>query len=199
VKVAQVKLSWLFRYLLVEMLLLLEAIVECTLDTWWSTYGMEVLGFNVAIQCMVQEMVIGLVVPLLYPEMEVLLQLVVSLTSVTPESTIGRDLSGYSARGLEILGEAWGDHSGCSISLSKDTNTLTIGSRLNDGANGVDSGHVRVFDWVGNAWAQRGADIDGEAAGGQFGRSVSMSANGNIVAAGARNYDANGLELAGHV
>jgi hypothetical protein len=192
VKVAQVKLSWLFRYLLVEMLLLLEAIVECTLDTWWSTYGMEVLGFNVAIQCMVQEMVIGLVVPLLYPEMEVLLQLVVSLTSVTPESTIGRDLSGYSA--------AWKfsvKHG--SISLSKDTNTLTIGSRLNDGANGVDSGHVRVFDWVGNAWAQRGADIDGEAAGGQFGRSVSMSANGNIVAAGARNYDANGLELAGHV
>ncbi len=85
------------------------------------------------------------------------------------------------------------------ISLSKDTNTLTIGSRLNDGANGVDSGHVRVFDWDGNAWSQRGADIDGEAAGGQFGRSVSMSANGNIVAAGARNYDANGLELAGHV
>jgi hypothetical protein len=55
----------------------------------------------------------------------------------------------------------------------------------NDGANGANSGHVRVFDWNGAAWVQRGDDIDGEAAGDRSGTSVSLSAGGEVLAIGA--------------
>lgn len=47
--------------------------------------------------------------------------------------------------GNDIFGEASLDYSGRSVSLSSDATTVAIGASLNDG-NGVDSGHVRVYD-----------------------------------------------------
>jgi hypothetical protein len=47
--------------------------------------------------------------------------------------------------GIDINGEAAGDGYGFSVALSADANTLTVGGIFNDG-NGVDSGHVRVFN-----------------------------------------------------
>ena len=47
--------------------------------------------------------------------------------------------------GADIDGEAVGDHSGESVSLSSDGNRLAIGAGGNDG-NGTGSGHVRVYD-----------------------------------------------------
>ena len=47
--------------------------------------------------------------------------------------------------GQEIDGEAAGDNSGSSVSLSADGHTVAIGARYNDGDNGIDSGHVRIF------------------------------------------------------
>ena len=47
-------------------------------------------------------------------------------------------------------------------------------------------------------WNQMGADIDGEAAGDESGRSVSLSGDGNIVAIGALLNDGNGSN-SGHV
>lgn len=44
-----------------------------------------------------------------------------------------------------IDGEAAGDQSGFSVSLSSDASTLAIGAVQND-ANGLESGHVRVYD-----------------------------------------------------
>ena len=61
------------------------------------------------------------------------------------------------------------------------------------------SGHVRVYVWNGSAWrVQRGADIDGEAFGDESGWSVSLSADGNIVAIGAELNDGNGSD-SGHI
>ena len=51
---------------------------------------------------------------------------------------------------------------------------------------------------AGSSWSQLGSDIDGEAAGDQFGYSVSMDSNGDQVAIGAPTNDGNG-EDAGHV
>ena len=66
--------------------------------------------------------------------------------------------------GADIDGEAAGDESGRnSVSLSSDGSRLAIGGYLNDG-NGTSSGHVRIYDYIGSAWVQVGADIDGEAA-----------------------------------
>jgi hypothetical protein len=70
--------------------------------------------------------------------------------------------SAWAVRGTNIfLGEGSNDYSGMSVSLSKDGKVVAVGAPLNDGANGTDSGHARVYAWDGSAWAQRGADIDG--------------------------------------
>ena len=61
---------------------------------------------------------------------------------------------------------------------------------------------MRVYEWNTPAfpdqWKQRGADIDGDAAGDKSGWSVSVSDDGTIVAIGAILNDGNGSD-AGHV
>ena len=48
--------------------------------------------------------------------------------------------------GADINGEASGDQSGYSVSLSSDGSIVAIGAPINDGNNGSESGHVRVFN-----------------------------------------------------
>jgi hypothetical protein len=63
---------------------------------------------------------------------------------------------------MAIVGESAFDYSGESVSLSSGGLILAIGPHLNDGAEtGSDSGHVRVFQWSGTEWEQRGSEIDG--------------------------------------
>ena len=103
----------------------------------------------------------------------------------------------WAQAGSDIDGEAAGDNSGSSVSLSSDGTRVAIGAEGNDGG-GSNSGHVRIYDWNGTAWAQAGSDIDGEAAGDRFGASVSLSSDGTRVAIGATNNDGTGSN-AGHV
>ena len=103
----------------------------------------------------------------------------------------------WSQLGSDIDGEAAGDKSGQSVSLSSDGTILAIGAPQNDG-NGTDSGHVRVYQYSSGSWSQLGSDIDGEAAGDESGQSVSISNDGTIVAIGAHKNDGNGTS-SGHV
>lgn len=98
-------------------------------------------------------------------------------------------------KGADINGEADGDWSGYGVSMP-DPSTVAIGARFNDGS-GSGSGHVRIYDWIGSAWVQKGVDIDGEASGNRSGHSVSM-ADPNTVAIGAPENDGNGWS-SGHV
>jgi len=98
---------------------------------------------------------------------------------------------------LDINGEAAGDNSGESVSLSSDGTIVAIGASGNDG-NGNNSGHVRVYQNVSGVWTQIGADINGEAASDESGESVSLSSDGSIVAIGASYSSANGYG-SGHV
>ncbi len=97
----------------------------------------------------------------------------------------------WTQKGIDIDGEAAGDQSGTSVSMP-DSNTVAIGAYSNDD-NGIDAGHVRIYNWNGSAWIQKGSDIDGEAAGDQSGRSISMP-DSNTIAIGARNNDGNGSD-----
>ena len=97
--------------------------------------------------------------------------------------------------GQDIDGEVAYDFSGF-VSISSDGSIVAIGAGSNDG-NGIDSGHVRVYQYNGNNWVQLGQDIDGEAAG-DVGGLVSISSDGSIVAIGAIGNDGNG-DSAGHV
>ena len=101
--------------------------------------------------------------------------------------------SGYAwvQRGNEIDGEAAGDKSGYSVSLSADGNIVAIGAPYNDDGN-TNSGHVRVFAYVGNNWIQIGNDIDGVVVGGFLGGSLSLSSDGKFLAIGAKS-DSNGI------
>jgi len=99
--------------------------------------------------------------------------------------------------GSDINGEAAGDYSGNSVSLSSDGTIVAIGANFNDG-NGSNSGHVRVYEYSGSSWSQLGADINGDSSGDYSGRSVSLSSDGTIVAIGAYGNDVNGSN-SGHV
>jgi uncharacterized protein YjdB len=103
-------------------------------------------------------------------------------------------------RGSDINGEATGDYSGVSVSLSSDGNTVAIGAINNDASGNLlsNAGHARVYDWDTVAWTQRGQDIDGEAASDNSGWSVSLSSDGNRIAVGAMYNDGTGSD-AGHV
>ena len=107
------------------------------------------------------------------------------------------DGSAWQQKGDDIEGEAAYDYSGSSVSLSSDGSIVAVGANGNDG-NGVNAGHVRLFEWDGSAWVQKGGDIDGEAEGDRLGASVSLSSDGSIVAVGATSNDGNGAN-AGHV
>ena len=109
------------------------------------------------------------------------------------------DLSGsiWVKIGEDINGEAPGDWSGYSVSLSSDGSKVAVGARLNDG-NGNDSGHVRVYEYQDSSWVQFGQDIDGEYQKNSSGHSVSLSYNGLRVAIGTHLNDNNGRN-SGHV
>eukprot|EP00956_Cyclotella_meneghiniana_P001294 scaffold1399_cov48-Cyclotella_meneghiniana.AAC.6 len=109
------------------------------------------------------------------------------------------DTNSWTQVGEDIDGEAAGDRSGHSVSLSGDGNVLAIGAYGNNGNNGSNSGHVRVYRLVDNSWTQVGEDIDGEAANDWSGHSVSLSGDGNVLAIGATGNDANGNLESGHV
>jgi hypothetical protein len=85
--------------------------------------------------------------------------------------------------GQDIDGEAPGDRFGHSTSLSSDGSIVAIGGYGNSD-NGAWSGHVRVYQNQNGNWVQLGQDIDG-GFDEEFGYSVSLNANGNILAIGA--------------
>ena len=98
---------------------------------------------------------------------------------------IYKNISGtWTQQGSDIDGEAAGDQSGVSVSLSSDGSTVAIGAHRNDG-NGTNAGHVRIYKNISGTWTQQGSDIDGEAADDQSGYSVSLSSDGSTVAIGA--------------
>ena len=70
--------------------------------------------------------------------------------------------------------------------LSEDGKSVAIGARKNDGLNGTDSGHIRVFDYVPllKKWIQKGDDIEGQASFSSSGSSISLSKDADIIAFG---------------
>ncbi|WP_170264992.1 FG-GAP repeat protein, partial [Salibacter halophilus] len=72
---------------------------------------------------------------------------------------------------------------GNSIAISDNGNTIVIG------AISFSAGYLSVYDWNGSSWNQRGFDIQGAGSGSQFGRSVSISSDGNTILGGATYYN----------
>ena len=83
------------------------------------------------------------------------------------------------------------------MSINSAGDRVAIGAHLN-GGTGTQAGHVRVYQYSNSSWSQLGSDIDGEAAGDNFGYSVSMNSDGDRVAIGAHLNDGTASD-AGHV
>ena len=89
-----------------------------------------------------------------------------------------------------------------SLSLSTNGTRITVGAKQNDAA-GNDAGSVRVYEWKTDPtwsdyptekWVAVSLDILAEAAGDAAGFAVSMAGDGNRVAIGAPESDANGTD-----
>ena len=106
--------------------------------------------------------------------------------------------SSWGQMGSDITGEQSEDGFAERVSINSDGTIVAASATGNDGVNGTNSGHVRVFQWSGSSWNQVGADIDGEVANDYSGRSVSLSSDGTILAVGAPYNDGNGSN-SGHV
>ena len=107
----------------------------------------------------------------------------------------------YAAKGQDLYGEGAGDYFGQAVALSADGNVLAVGASRNDGDGSTNNvGHVRVYDWdaVAGEWSTppRGGDLEGLAPDDQSGTWVALSADGNVLAAGAEWHDDANL---GHV
>jgi len=100
----------------------------------------------------------------------------------------------FAQLGTSILGHAVGDEWGTSVALDSSGSVLAAGSPSASGSQG----RVRVFAWDGSAWVQRGAHLEGEATGDFFGQSVSLSADGSVLAVGAPFNAGGGIDR-GHV
>ena len=110
-----------------------------------------------------------------------------------------KNISGtWTQQGSDIDGEAAGDGSGQSVSLSSDGSTVAIGAPYSDENGASFAGHVRIYKNISGNWTQQGSDIDAEAAGDYSGFFVSLSSDGSTVAIGAPFNDGNGRD-AGHV
>lgn len=92
----------------------------------------------------------------------------------------------WKRKGQEIYGLI--DQELCGISVCMpDTNTLAVGSSFTDAS--TDTGRVKVYDWNGTNWVQRGASIVGKNSKDGFGISISMP-DKNTIAIGAIHNDA---------
>lgn len=93
--------------------------------------------------------------------------------------------------GGDLVGEQSGDFFGEAVSISADGMTVVVGSKFSDN-NGVDAGQASVYEFISGDWVQKGSYINGTSAGDNFGVSVSVSADGRIIAVGSHRNDQNG-------
>jgi len=89
--------------------------------------------------------------------------------------------------GQDIVGESAFDLSGESVSLSGNGLTLAVGAPGNDANGKTNSGHARAYRYnpSTNLWLLLCCDSIGGNEGDQYGNSVSLSEDGEIIAIGA--------------
>ena len=116
----------------------------------------------------------------------------------TGEVKVYENIDGtWTQLGGDINGVVEFEDSGSEVALSQDGNIVAISSASSN-ANGLHSGLVRIFEYLGGVWTQIGEDINGEASEDYFGWSIALSASGNVIAIGALWNDDNGFN-SGHV
>lgn len=93
--------------------------------------------------------------------------------------------------GTDIYGDNTSDSFGFSVSLSADGTVLAVGANTSDlhYDDFAPSGYVKVFELSGGAWVQKGSTLNASSNSENFGNSVSLSADGQVMAVGAPGYN----------
>ena len=97
----------------------------------------------------------------------------------------------WSQLGEDVVGDGVGDEHGFSVALSSNGNILAVTGPSFNAEHGDRIGRVKAFERDANAnnsWVQIGQNLDGEAEDNWYGRSVSLSSNGTIMAIGSELY-----------
>ena len=94
--------------------------------------------------------------------------------------------------GQTLIGEATLDQLGASISLNAAGNIVAAGAGYSS------AGYVKIYSYNGVSWVSMGQKLVQEAPSDNFGSSVSLNDEGNIIAIGAPQNDGNGTDT-GHV
>jgi hypothetical protein len=97
------------------------------------------------------------------------------------------DAGSWMQLGQTIYGENTEDYSG-RVSVSANGSVIAIGAVGNDD-NKAEAGQIRVFAFDGQAWVQRGQDINGKIDNEMVGWFTSLSSDGSALAFGAACYD----------
>ena len=86
--------------------------------------------------------------------------------------------------GQTITGEEDFDRIGSNVGMSDDGSIVAV-SALGNEANGINTGAARVYRNIGGTWTKIGNDLTGNSFNQQFGASLSLSSDGNIIAVGS--------------
>jgi len=81
---------------------------------------------------------------------------------------------------------------GYAIDLSGDGNVLAVGA-YNDDTIDTNAGKVQVFQKTSTGWQQMGSSLFGASSSDNFGKDVSLSTDGQILAVGIPGSDGNGM------
>ncbi|MEZ4703971.1 MAG: hypothetical protein R3A11_02035 [Bdellovibrionota bacterium] len=93
-------------------------------------------------------------------------------------------ISNWQQKGADIDGEAAYDFAGFSVSINASGDVIAVGFPSNDTA-AVDAGCVKIFQWNGSAWIQKGGTFYGQASQDLAGSAVSIDETGDVIAYGA--------------
>ena len=80
------------------------------------------------------------------------------------------------------------------VKISDDGTKIAVGSWASN-VQGVESGQVDIYELNNGTWTPIGNSIYGAAANDNFGISISLSEDGNIIAIGAPNYNGNSNDI----
>lgn len=94
----------------------------------------------------------------------------------------------WTQKGSDIVGDFGNDNFGYSIFMT-DSNNVVIGAPNYGGVSGDPNneyGLLRIYQWNGNSWVQKGGDLVGSALGSRLGWTVSMPDKNTIAATSLR-------------
>jgi len=95
--------------------------------------------------------------------------------------------------GNDLIGQQAGDYFGASLDMSADGSTIIIGA-YQSGLTVFPPGYAKIYGFQSGSWIQLGSQINGTTNGDEAGKSVSMNADGSIIAISSPLNDGNGFD-----